>query len=119
MGCAIMIVYHMSSNIYLCFASLVKRGYTHNLLLKYFKKLCSAYNKEGKYGEKISDLLFSRMLKHNPFVSCNINNIKEINDIVKANYVTILPLTRSLECEWINKSPLPTNVSHTVNVPSL
>ena len=28
-----------------------------------------------------------------------------------------MPLTRSLECEWINKSPLPTNVSDTVNVP--
>ena len=57
------------------------------------------------------------MLKHNPFVSCNINNIKEINDIVKASYVKIMPLTRSLECEWINKSPLPTNVFDTVNAP--
>ena len=37
--------------------------------------------------------------KQNPFVSCNINNIKEINDIVKASYVKIMPLTRSLECE--------------------
>ena len=55
------------------------------------------------------------MLKHKPFVSCNINNTKEINDIVKASYVKIMPLTRSLECEWINKSPLPTTVSDTVN----
>ena len=62
-------------------------------------------------------LLFSPMLKHNSFVSCNINNIKEINDIVKASYVKIMPLTRSLECEWINKSPLPANVSDTMNAP--
>ena len=79
--------------------------------------LFPAYNIEGKYGEKISDLLFSRMLQHNPFVSCNINNTKEINDIVKASCVKIIPLTRSVECEWKNKSPLPTNVSDTVNAP--
>ena len=74
------------------YSKLVKRGYKHNLLLKYFIKFCSAYNIEGKYGEKNSDLLFSRMLKHNPFVSCNINNTKEINDIEKGklckNYAT-------------------------------
>ena len=99
------------------YSKLVKRGYKHNLLLKYFKKFCSAYNIEGKYGDKNSDLLFSRMLKHNPFVSCNINNTKEINDIVKASLVKIMPLTRSVECEWKNKSPLPTNVSDTVNAP--
>ena len=99
------------------YSKLVKRGYKHKLLLKYFKKFCSAYNVEGKYGEKNSDLLFSRMLKHNPFVSCNINNTKEINDIVKASCVKIMPLTRSVECEWLNKSPLPTNVSDTVNAP--
>ena len=97
------------------YSKLVKRGYKHNLILKYFKKFCSAYNIERKYGEKNSDLLFSRMLKHNPFVSCNINNTKEINDIVKASCVKIMPLTRSVECEWKNKSPLPTNVSDTVN----
>ena len=28
-----------------------------------------------------------------------------------------MPLTRSGECEWLNKSPLPTNVSDTVNAP--
>ena len=39
------------------------------------------------------------------------------NDIVKASYVKIMPLTMSLECEWISKSPLPTNVSDTVNAP--
>ena len=54
----------------------------HRLLLKYFKRFCSAYNIEGTYGEKNSDLLFSHKLKHNPSVSCNIHNNKEINDIV-------------------------------------
>ena len=39
--------------------TLVKRGYKHSLLLKYFKRFCLAYNIEGKYGEKNSDLLFS------------------------------------------------------------
>ena len=99
------------------YSKLVKRGYKHNLLLEYFKRFCSAYNIEGKCVEKKSDLLFSRMLKHNPSVSCYINNIKKINDIVKASYVKIMPLTRSLACEWINKSPLPTNVSDIVNAP--
>ena len=51
------------------------------------------------------------------FVSCNINNTKKINDIVKASCVKIMPLTRSVEREWKNKSPLPTNVSDTVNAP--
>ena len=95
------------------YSKLVKRGYKHSLLLKYFKRFCSAYNIEGKYGEKNSDLLFSLMLKHNHFVFWNINNIKEINDIVKSGYVKIMPLTRRLECEWTNKSPLPTNVFDT------
>ena len=94
---------------------LVKRVFKHSLLLKYFKRFRSAYNIEGTYGEKNSDLLFSRMLKHNPFVSCNINNIKEINDIVKSSYVKNMPLTRGLECEWTSKSPLRTNVFDTVN----
>ena len=76
------------------YSKLVKRGYKHNLLLKYFKKFCSAYNIEGKYGEKNSDLLFSRMLKHNPFVSCNINNTKEINDIVRQGKIYCL------RCIW-------------------
>ena len=99
------------------YSKLVKRGYKHSLLLKYFKRFCSSYNIEGKYDEKNSDLLFSRMLKHNPFVSCNIHNIKEINDNVKSSYLKIRPLTRSLECQWISKSPLPTNVFDIVNAP--
>ena len=100
------------------YSKLVKRGYKHSLLLAYFKRFCSASDIEGKYGEKNSDIIFSRMLEHNPFVSCNINNIKEINDIVKSSYVNIMPLTRNLECDWTNKSPLPTNVFDTVNAPS-
>ena len=46
-----------------------------------------------------------------------LHNIKEINDKVKSSYVKIMPLTRSLECEWTHKSPLPTNVFDTVNAP--
>ena len=69
------------------YSKLVKRSYNHNLLLKYLKRFCSAYNIEGKSSEKNSGLLFSRMLKHNTFVSCNKNNIKEINDTAKASYV--------------------------------
>ena len=34
---------------------------------------------------------------------------------MKSSYVKIMPLTRSLECEWTNKSPLPTNVFESVN----
>ena len=99
------------------YSKLVKRGYKHSLLLKYFKKFGSAYDIEKKYGEKNSDPLFSRMLKHTPFVSFNINNIKEINDIVKSSYVKIVPHARSFECEWTNKSTLPTEVFDTVNAP--
>ena len=38
-----------------------------------------------------------------------MNDIKEINDIVKPSYVKIMPLTKSLECEWTKKSPLNSN----------
>ena len=46
-----------------------------------------------------------------------MQNIKEINDIMKASYVKITPLTRSLECEGISISPLATNVFDVVNTP--
>ena len=101
------------------YSKLVKRGYEHSLLLKHFRRFCSAYMLEGKYGEKNADLLFSRMIKHNPFVSCNTHSIKEINDIVMSSFVKIKPLTRRLECECISKSPLPANVFDTVNAPFL
>ena len=35
------------------YSKLVIRGYKHSLLLKYFKRFCSAYNIKGEYGEKI------------------------------------------------------------------
>ena len=44
------------------YSKMVKRWYKHSLLLKYFKRFCSAYDIEEKYGENNSDLLFSRML---------------------------------------------------------
>ena len=97
------------------YSKLVKRGYKHSLLLKYFKRFCSAYHIEGKYGEKHSDVLLSRMFKYSRFVSCNIHNIKEINDIVKSSYVRIK--IWGFECEWISKSPLPTGVFDVVNAP--
>ena len=81
------------------YSKLVKYGYKHSLLSKYCKRFCSAHNIEGKYGEKNSDLLFLCMLKHSIYVSCNIYNIKDINYIVKASYVKIKPLTKSLQCE--------------------
>ena len=90
------------------YTKLGKRGYKHILPLKYFMRFCSAHNIEGKYVEKNSDLLFSRMLKNNPFVSCKKNNIKEINDVEKSSYVKIMPLTRSLQCKWTNHPFQPT-----------
>ena len=100
------------------YSKFVKRGYKNNWLLKYFKKFCSAYDTEGKYGKKNSDLLFLCMLKHNPFVSCNINNTKEINDIVKASCVklchlqgvlsvnSIATITKLRSLELLIKTPL-------------
>ena len=35
------------------YSKLVKRGYKHSLLLKYFKRFCSAYNIEGNMARKI------------------------------------------------------------------
>ena len=45
------------------YSKLVKRGYKQSLLLEYFMRFCSAYDIEGKYSEKNSDLLFSCMLR--------------------------------------------------------
>ena len=36
---------------------------------------------------------------------------------MKSSYGKTKPLTRSLECEWISKSPLPTNLFDAVNTP--
>ena len=38
---------------------------------------------DQKYGEKNHDLLFWRMIKYRPSVSCDINNVTGLNDIVK------------------------------------
>ena len=34
------------------YSKLVKRGYMHSLLLKYFERFCLTYNINEKYGEK-------------------------------------------------------------------
>ena len=46
----------------LCYIKLVKRGYMHSLLYKYFKKFCLTYKIEEIYGERDHDLFFSRMI---------------------------------------------------------
>ena len=89
------------------YSKLVKRGYKHSLLLKYFKRFCSAYNIKGKYGEKNYDLFFSRMLKHHPFVYCNINNIKDINDSEVKLYKNYA--TNKDSWVWIDKQTTPSN----------
>ena len=48
------------------YSKLVKRGYIHSLLFKYFKRFCLAYKIEEKFGEKDYKLLFSRMIKYSP-----------------------------------------------------
>ena len=88
-------------------------GYStsYSQLIRFFR-LCNNINDflfRAKFSySKLVKRGYKRMLKHNLFVSCNINNIKEINDFVKASYVKFRPLTRSLECEWI-KPVTPSN----------
>ena len=60
---------------------LVKRGYIHSLPYRYIEKFCLAY-RITKYGEKKYDLLSFRMIKYSHYVSFDINNEIEINDIV-------------------------------------
>ena len=96
------------------------------LLVRYITEVCNQYLKK----EKIK-LLITLLMNHSfgqGSISCS-NRIQfenyfyekrsftEINDIVKSNYVKIKPLTRSLECDWISKSSLPTNVFDTLNAP--
>ena len=52
----------------LSYSKLVKRGYMHNLLFKYFKRFCLTYKIEKKYGEKNYNLLLSRMIKYSPSI---------------------------------------------------
>ena len=76
------------------YSKLVKRGYIHSLLFKYFKRFCFAYEIEEKFGEKDHKLLFTRMIKYSPSVSCDINNITAINTIVKTCSVNITTATK-------------------------
>ena len=75
------------------YSKLVKRGYMHCILYKYFKRFCLTYKIEEQYGEKNYNLLFSRMIKCSPSVSCDINNVTGINAIVKTYSVKIMTIT--------------------------
>ena len=102
----------------LSYSKLVKRGYIHSLLFKYFKRFCLAYKIEEKFGEKDYKLLFSRMIKYNPIVSCDINNITAINTIVKPCSVKIKTATKvKVKNTCINKPPLPTDLFEFINNP--
>ena len=78
----------------LSYSKLVKRGYIHSLLFKYFKRFCLAYKIEETFGEKDHKWLFSRMIKYSPFVSCGIDYITAINTIVKICSVKITTATK-------------------------
>ena len=76
------------------YSKLVKRGYKHSLLLKYFRRFCSAYNIEGNMARKI--LIYSFRVCLNTtllFPAIYMISIEEIDDIVKSGYVKITPLT--------------------------
>ena len=100
----------------LSYSKLVKRGYIHSLLFKYFKRFCLAYKIEEKFGEKDYKLLCSRMIKYSPSVSCDINNITAINTIVKTCSVKITTATK-VKDTCINKPPLPTDLFEFINTP--
>ena len=64
-------------------------------------------------------LLFSRMIKYSPSVSCGINNVTVINTIVKTCSVKITTIASTFKDTRINKPPLPTDVFEFVNTPIL
>ena len=66
----------------LCYSKLAKRGYMHSPLFEYFKNSVWP-TKWMKHMAKKYNLLFLRMIKYSPSVSCNINNATGINAIVK------------------------------------
>ena len=99
----------------LSYSKLVKRGYMHSLLFEYFKIFCLAYKIEENYGEKIFKLLFSRMIKYSPSVSCDMNNVTGINTIVKTCSVKITTIASKFKDTRINKPPLPTDVFEFLN----
>ena len=80
------------------------------------KKRKYIYDTHIKFGEKDYKLLFSRMIKYSPSVSCDINNITEINTIVKACSVKITTTTK-VKDTCINKPPLPTDLFDFINTP--
>ena len=94
----------------LSYSKLVKRGYVHSLLFKYLKRFCLIYKIEEKYGEKNYSLLFSRIIKYSPSVSCDISNVTGINDIVKTSSVKITTIASNFKDIYIIKPPLPTDV---------
>ena len=100
----------------LSYSKLVKRGYIHSLLYKYFKRFCLAHKIEEKFDEKDYKLLFSRMIKYSPSVSCDINNITGINTLVKTCSVKITTATK-VKDTCINKPPLPTGPFEFINTP--
>ena len=99
------------------YSKLVKRDYMHSHLLKYIKRLCLTYKIRGKYCEKNYELLFSRMIKCSRSVSCDIDNVRAINDIVKLSSAKITTITNSFGDICINKPPLPPDVFDGVNTP--
>ena len=100
----------------LSYSKLVKRGYIHSLLFDYFQRFCLAYKIEEKFGDKDFKLLFSRMIRYSPSVSCDINNITEINTIVKACSVKITTATKVKDTP-INKKPFPTDLFELIHTP--
>ena len=101
----------------LAYSKLVKRGYRHSILFWYIKRFCLTYNIDEKYGKKNHNLLFSLTIKYSLSVSCDINNIMRINDIVKKFSVHITTVTSSFKHICKNKPLLPTDVFDDVNTP--
>ena len=57
------------------------------------------------------------MIKYSPHISCDMNNVMAINDIVKPCSVQIMTITISFRDICINKTPLPNNVFDYGNTP--
>ena len=100
----------------LSYSKLVKRGYMHSILFKYFRRFCLAYKIEEKIGEKDYNSLFSRMIKYSPPVSNDMNNITAINTIVKTCSVKLTTATK-VKDTCINKPPLPNDLLEFINTP--
>ena len=99
----------------LSYSKLIKRGYMHSHFLKYFKRFCLTYKIDEKHIEKNYNLLFSRMIKYRVSVSCDINNVTEVNAIVKTRSMKITIITSNFKDICINKPPLATEVFEDIN----